>query len=71
MLMGGVLGGALIGSTIAYLLVKVLNGIFDPAPAAATIPWTYLFALVTVVGLVTSVVVAGVGRLAARAGPKD
>jgi putative ABC transport system permease protein len=33
----GVLGGVVIGATIAYLLVKVLTGIFDPVPAQA---WT-------------------------------
>ena len=63
----GVVGGALIGTTIAYLLVKVLTGIFDPAPAAATIPWGYLTLLVGSVAGITVVVVAGVGRLVARA----
>ncbi len=67
----GVVGGALIGTTIAYLLVKVLTGIFDPAPAAATIPWGYLTLLVGSVAGITVVVVAGVGRLVARAGPSE
>ena len=72
LVVAGLLGGAVIGATIAYLLVKVLTGIFDPPPAAATIPWTYL----------TTVVGAGrrrsrrdrgvgVGRLVARAGPSE
>jgi len=67
----GVLGGAVIGTTIAYLLVKVLNGIFDPAPATATVPWGYLAFLLAVVTGVTVVVVAGIGRLVARAGPSE
>ncbi len=67
----GILGGATIGVTIAYLLVKVLTGIFDPAPAAATVPWGYLLFLLALVAGVTVVVVAGVGRLAARAGPSE
>ena len=67
----GVLGGAVIGTTIAYLLVKVLTGIFDPAPSAATIPWGYLTFLLALVAGVTVVVVAGVGRLVARAGPTE
>jgi putative ABC transport system permease protein len=71
MLVAGVLGGALIGTTIAYLLVKVLTGIFDPPPAAATVPWTYLLSLVAVVVAVTAAVVSGVGRLVARAGPQE
>ncbi len=69
MVAAGVLGGATIGVVIAYLLVKVLNGIFDPAPAAATVPWTYLGVLLALVCGVTVLVVAGVGRLVARAGP--
>ena len=52
-----VVGGAVIGATIAYLLVKVLTGIFDPAPAAATIPWTYLSLVLALVVAVTVVVV--------------
>ena len=71
MVVAGVAGGAAIGTTIAYLLVKVLTGIFDPAPASATIPWGYLTFLVALVGGVTVVVVAGVGRLVARAGPSE
>jgi putative ABC transport system permease protein len=67
----GVLGGTLIGSVVAYLLVKVLTGIFDPAPASATIPWAYLVALVALVAGVTVLVVTVVGRLAARAGPNE
>ncbi len=71
MVVAGVLGGAVIGTTIAYLLVKVLTGIFDPAPAAATVPWGYLIFLLALVTGVTVLVVAGVGRLVARAGPSE
>ena len=71
MVVSGVLGGALIGVVIAYLLVKVLTGIFDPPPAAATVPWGYLGLLVVLVGGVTILVVVGVGRLVARAGPSE
>ena len=71
MVVAGILGGAVIGTTIAYLLVKVLTGIFDPAPASATVPWAYLTLLVALVAGVTVLVVAGVGRLVARAGPSE
>ncbi|KQV69638.1 hypothetical protein ASC64_07295 [Nocardioides sp. Root122] len=27
---------------MSLMLVKVLSGVFDPAPAALAIPWTYL-----------------------------
>lgn len=65
----GITGGILIGGMIAYLLVKVLTGIFDPAPSAATIPWGYLTGLLAAVVGASIGVVAIVGRLVARAGP--
>lgn len=71
MVVAGVLGGALIGTTISYMLVKVLTGIFDPAPASATIPWGYLTLLIALVAGVTVLVVSGFGRLVARAGPNE
>jgi putative ABC transport system permease protein len=71
MVVSGSLGGLLIGTTISYLLVKVLTGIFDPAPASATIPWGYLALLGASVTAVSVLVVAGVGRFVARAGPSD
>jgi putative ABC transport system permease protein len=60
-----------ISGVIAYLLVKVLTGIFDPAPAAPSVPWSYLLILVALVVGVTTVVVVVVGRLVARAGPTE
>ena len=71
MVVAGVVGGAAIGTVIAYLLVKVLTGIFDPAPASATVPWGYLTFLVALVAGVTVLVVTGAGRLVARAGPSE
>ncbi len=71
MVVSGVLGGALVGTTIAYLLVKVLTGIFDPPPAAASVPWGYVAFLLTVVAGTTVLVVFGVGRVVARAGPSE
>jgi putative ABC transport system permease protein len=67
----GILGGAVIGTVVAYLLVKTLTGIFDPAPAAATVPWGYLVWLVGLVSGVTVLVVTVMGRLVARAGPQE
>lgn len=71
LVVSGLVGGSAIGALIAYLLVKVLTGIFDPAPAVATVPWTYLVGLLALVVGVTVAVVAGVGRLVARAGPSE
>lgn len=67
----GIVGGTLIGGVIAYLLVKVLTGIFDPAPSAATIPWGYLGGLLAVVVAVSTSVVAIVGRLVGSSGPSQ
>jgi len=71
LLAGGLIGGAAIATVIAYLLVKVLTGIFDPAPTGLTIPLTYLTAL-TISVIAASAAVLGVfGRLASRAGPSQ
>ena len=51
--------------TIAYLLVKVLNGIFDPPPTGLSVPVTYLLALGLAIIVVSSAVLAFFGRLAA------
>src|ERR1700712_4785372 len=71
LVVSGLLGGAVVGGTIAYLLGKGPPGIFDPPPASATIPWSYLTVVVLLVAAVTVAVVAGVGRLAGRAGPSE
>ncbi len=71
LLAGGLLGGVAIGTTIAYLLVKVLTGIFDPAPTGLTVPIGYLGALVISVIAASSAVLVVFGRLASRAGPSQ
>lgn len=71
LLAGGLLGGTAIGATIAYLLVKVLTGIFDPAPTGLTVPLGYLTALIASVLTVSAAVLTIFGRLASRAGPSQ
>ena len=66
LLAGGVAGGLAVGSTIAYILVKVLNGIFDPAPDRMAVPFVYLFILVGAVLLASWAVVSIVGRVVGR-----
>jgi putative ABC transport system permease protein len=59
MLIGGGLAGACIGGIMAYALIKVLAGVFDPPPEGLTIPWLYLVLLfVSAIGLTTAVVAA-------------
>ncbi|MEA2704785.1 MAG: putative transport system permease protein, partial [Actinomycetota bacterium] len=39
---GGLLAGAVGAWTLSWMLVKVLTGVFDPAPAGLVVPWGYL-----------------------------
>ena len=42
---------------MAYALVNVLAGVFDPPPEGLTVPWVYLVLLfVSAIGLITAVV---------------
>jgi putative ABC transport system permease protein len=38
----GLIGGALIGTTLSRMLVTVLTGVFDPPPSSIAVPWPYL-----------------------------
>jgi putative ABC transport system permease protein len=64
----GLVGGAAIGTVIGYMLVKVLNGIFDPPPDHLIIPVRYVVTLGITVVVIAFAVLAGAARLAARAG---
>jgi len=55
-ILGGVLG-SLLGLVIAQMLVKMLTGVFDPPPAALTIPWAYVFGLGAAAVLSTAIAV--------------
>lgn len=68
---GGVVGGALGGLALGYLLVAILRGIFDPPPDGLAVPWAFATLLVMSVVAVGALVVAVVGRLAARASPSQ
>ncbi|UCI30814.1 ABC transporter permease [Mesorhizobium sp. B4-1-4] len=56
-LVGGMAFGLLSGLLTAWMLVKLLTGVFDPPPEALSIPWLYLAA---VLGLVAASVAAAV-----------
>ena len=53
-LVAGMVLGFATGFGIAKMLVKVLTGVFDPAPQSLAIPWVYLIVLV-VAGCVSTV----------------
>jgi putative ABC transport system permease protein len=46
--LGGLLAGAATGWALSHMLVAVLTGVFDPPPAALTVPWPYLAVVVAV-----------------------
>jgi len=55
---GGLAAGIVGGWLLSAMLVKVLTGVFDPPPAALSVPWTYL-ALTAGVALAAVAVAAG------------
>lgn len=49
----GLAAGAMLGWAMSQMLVTVLTGVFDPPPAALSVPWPYLVLLVvSVVGCI-------------------
>ena len=59
----GVVLGAAAGWGVAHMLVKILTGVFDPAPSGLAVPWGYLLVMVAL-AVVTA---AGAGELTVRA----
>jgi putative ABC transport system permease protein len=62
---GGLALGAAGGWVLSEMLVKVLTGVFDPAPSVLAVPWTYLGG-VAGVAIVAVGVAAGFAVRAAR-----
>ncbi len=58
---GGLLAGTIAGASLASMLTKVLTGVFDPPPAALSVPWAYLAAVAAVA--VAAVAVTGIGTI--------
>jgi putative ABC transport system permease protein len=59
---GGLILGTAIAAGIAWQLVKVLTGVFDPPPDVLAVPWGYLGAVV----LLTIGAVVAAGALTLR-----
>jgi putative ABC transport system permease protein len=57
-LIGGGVVGVCLGWLVAFVLVKVLAGVFDPPPEALSVPWTYLLLLCASAIALTAVGVA-------------
>jgi putative ABC transport system permease protein len=67
LLAGGLIGGACIGAVIGFMLVKVLNGIFDPPPDHLVVPRDYVLSLGLAVSMAGLAVLTLAGRIVARA----
>jgi putative ABC transport system permease protein len=65
-LLVGTICGLAAGWGLAFLLVKVLTGVFDPPPTGITTPWGYLLALVACATLGVGVVGTAVIERARR-----
>ena len=64
---GGIALGAVSAGGLTWMLVKLLTGVFDPPPAHAAVPWTYLAALGAIALL--AVIAAGITTLRALGRP--
>jgi putative ABC transport system permease protein len=58
LIVGGLGGAAVLGWALSRMLVSVLTGVFDPPPAALSVPWVYLI----VIALTT---IAAIGAVSA------
>jgi putative ABC transport system permease protein len=63
---GGVVAGAALGWVLAEVLVAVLSGVFDPPPAALSVPWVYLTGMAAAIVAALVVASALITRLAGR-----
>ncbi|MDQ1427688.1 MAG: putative transport system permease protein [Acidimicrobiaceae bacterium] len=59
----GLVLGALAGWGLTEMLVKILTGVFDPAPSGLTVPWGYL----AVMGVLAVVAAAAAAAVTVRA----
>jgi putative ABC transport system permease protein len=65
-LISGMVLGFATGFAIAKMLVKVLTGVFDPAPEGLAIPWVYLIVLIVAGCLSTGLAIVIAQRVAQR-----
>ncbi|GAA2465641.1 ABC transporter permease [Streptomyces mauvecolor] len=63
---GGLTGGAVIGWALSQMLVTVLTGVFDPPPAALTVPWPYLALTVAAAALAITAAALNAARRSTR-----
>jgi putative ABC transport system permease protein len=61
-LFSGSVIGILAGWAVAYILVKLLTGVFDPPPKALAMPWFYLVTLMVIASVAVAAAVIGALR---------
>jgi putative ABC transport system permease protein len=64
---GGLTAGVIGGWLLSAMLVKVLTGVFDPPPAALSVPWAYLVLMAAVALTAVATAAGGAVRAAQRA----
>jgi putative ABC transport system permease protein len=64
--LGGALFGAAAGWGLSEMLVAVLTGVFDPPPAALTVPWLYLGGVAVAATTALTIALAAVIRATER-----
>jgi putative ABC transport system permease protein len=59
-ILGGILFGLISGTITAWMLVKLLTGVFDPAPDTISVPWSYtgLVLGVMIISVIVAVILA-------------
>lgn len=67
LLIAGLGSGVALGAVLSQILAKVLTGVFDPPPAALSVPWLYLALLVLAVSASSMLSVVVFARWARRA----
>ena len=66
----GILSGTVAAWALSNMLVKVLRGVFDPAPASLSVPWHYL-ATVLAISLVATAAATTSALRRARTAPVE
>jgi putative ABC transport system permease protein len=64
----GIVLGAIGGWALSIMLVKVLHGVFDPAPEQLSVPWLYLLAVLAVA--IGSTIAAAIAAIRASMTPQ-
>ncbi|MBL0373978.1 ABC transporter permease [Rhizobium sp. KVB221] len=63
-LVGGIVFGVISGVTTAWMLVKLLTGVFDPPPETISVPWGYLASVYVMIAGSVLVAIAFASRRA-------